>query len=256
MELRSSMILTLTLLTVIQCGATLLPSYAGTLKKAKIPQHYIIRHVPEITQYPQLKNGCEVTSLTMLLNYRDVDVSKMTLAAQVKKDPTPLIGNVDDIESWGDPNVGFVGDIYTSPGYGVYHHPLLELAQRYVGKRAIDLTGDSFTTIENFVSHNDPVEVITSFYFKPQGDDWESYTDEFHHRERINVDEHAVLIVGYSPRYVWINNPAIEFGYEVVPKTPFTLAWKQFGSQAITILQKRNPQKKPKSDSVTEFVYL
>jgi hypothetical protein len=41
--------------------------------------------VPIACQLPQLKNGCEVTSLSMLLGWAGVHVDKMTLAAQVAK---------------------------------------------------------------------------------------------------------------------------------------------------------------------------
>lgn len=69
----------------------------------------------------------------------------MTLASQVKKDPTPY-RKVGSTIYWGNPNTGFVGDITGySIGQSVYHDPIYQLANQYTN--AIDLTGYSFDDI-------------------------------------------------------------------------------------------------------------
>lgn len=209
---------------------------ASAFANSTPPTNHIISHVPIIAQLPQLKNGCEVTSMAMLLNYYHIHVSKMTLAKQIVKDPTPLEGSVWDIKRWGNPNVGFVGNIYTDPGYGVYHHPLMQLAKQYVGNRAIDLTRKPFFEIEGYLAKNDPVLVIASYDFEPFSSGWETYTDEYHKKTTINMEEHAVLLVGYDKTHLWVNNPLNGEAYQEISLSDFLQAWKQFGSQAITIV--------------------
>ena len=41
-------------------------------------------NVPLERQLPDLPNGCEVTSLSMLLNYYDINVSKLELSSNIK----------------------------------------------------------------------------------------------------------------------------------------------------------------------------
>ena len=41
-------------------------------------------NVPLVNQLPDLPNGCEVTSLAMLLKYYDINVSKLELSSNIK----------------------------------------------------------------------------------------------------------------------------------------------------------------------------
>lgn len=102
-------------------------------------------HVSPQIQNPGLYNGCEVTSISMLLSAVGHPVDKFILANQIAKDFTPIQFNSQGgIASWGDPNCGFVGDITGKrAGYGVYHRPVYNLLNQIVPGRAVDFTGSS-----------------------------------------------------------------------------------------------------------------
>ena len=77
---------------------------------------------------PALENGCEVTSLSMLLSYYGYQTSKNQLAKQLNYVP---VFNADGTH--GDPNEGFVGDITGGDwAMGVYVPPIASLAQQIV----------------------------------------------------------------------------------------------------------------------------
>lgn len=210
-------------------------------KPAALPSRYLI-HVPGIDQYPQLPNGCEVTSLTMMMDAAGHPVSKMTLAAEMPKDRTPLVLTVSTtsdgqvvhhVKYWGNPNVGFVGSVYQAgEGYGIYHGPMTRFLNRLMPGRAEDLTGDSFHTILQHVAEGTPVEVWTTTTFKPTTDwvTWQSPEGLV----KATPWEHAVLVVGYGPGTIYVNNPLNGEAAEPVAAAPFIQSWRQLGKQAIT----------------------
>lgn len=196
-------------------------------------------NAPLIEQRPELVRGCEVTSLAMLLQTAGINVDKLTLAKSIKKDPTPFSDEFGVIH-FGNPNVGFVGNMYQvdQPGYGVYHGPLMDLAQVYLGDRAEDLTGMSFDVILNQLKHGIPVLVITSTTFKPlAASDWETWQTE-NGPIKVSKKEHSVLLTGYSSHTIYLNDPLRNKKNFATNLSDFEKAWKQFGSQAISYKSK------------------
>ena len=192
----------------------------------------MIEGVPHINQLPELQRGCEVTSLTMLLQYEGISADKMTLAKQIHKIPFRDANYVR-----GNPYDGFVGDIYTfsKSGYGVYHGPVANLAETYLPGKIKDITGQSIHAVYELIGNGSPVWVITNSTFSPLPDSefttWKTNTGNV----KITYREHSVLIVGYDKEFIYINDPLASAGYKAVPRKPFEKAWAQMGSQAIGI---------------------
>lgn len=197
--------------------------------------HRLILKVPALSQMPTLYNGCEVTSLAMLLSAAHIEKSVFTLARLVPKDPTPLtLGSDGQIISWGDPNIGFVGSITgSSPGYGVYHRPIAKLLDLEDPGQALDLTGDSFAKILAVVASGRPVVVWTTLTFAPVPNliKWQSPEGPV----TATLYEHAVLLVGFDQNDVFVNNPLNGAQAEATPLQGFKNSWIQMGRQAVTI---------------------
>nr|WP_302328564.1 C39 family peptidase [Salirhabdus salicampi] len=190
--------------------------------------------VPLIGQYPELPRGCEVTSLAMLLQYHNIQVDKMTLAKEVKKDPAKYKVK-DGKVHFGHPNKGFVGNMYTlsEPGYGVYHKPIANLAKKYAGDRVHDLTGKSFYKVLQSVNRNEPVFVITNAKYKKLPSSAFTTWETSQGPVKITMQEHAVVITGYDKDYIYFNDPLKR--EKKAPFDDFKAAWVQMGKQAITI---------------------
>lgn len=198
----------------------------------------IMLKVPLIKQLPELPRGCEVTSLAMILKYRGIDVDKMQLAKEVKKDLTPYSVDEKGKIHYGNPYEGFVGDMYdkSKNGYGVYHGPIVELAQSYFGNKAIDLTGLEFEEVLYMVQQGNPVWVIINGSYDALDD---SYFDIWHTPTgivKITTRLHSVVITGFSEDKIYINDPLRNGTNIEVDKEKFKKAWEQMGNQAMTIL--------------------
>ncbi|MEK4576751.1 C39 family peptidase [Bacillus sp. FSL R12-0074] len=190
----------------------------------------MLSNVPLIQQLPELDRGCEVTSLAMMLQYAGVSIDKMKLASDIKK-----VDFLDDGVR-GNPNEGFVGNIYTfsESGYGVYHGPLFQLAKKYLPNKAVDLTGKSIEEIYKSVKAGHPVVMITNATYAPLDEDefttWETNSGDV----SITYNEHCVVLVGYDKESVYIRDPLDDSLDVKVPRGKFEQAWVQMGSQAIS----------------------
>ena len=204
-----------------------------------ILKEQVILDVPLIKQLPELPRGCEVTSLAMLLEYRNIDVDKMQLAEQVKKDLTPY--SVDEMGRihYGNPYEGFVGDMYdkNKNGYGVYHAPIAELAREYSGNAVADITGLEFEEILYMVQVDNPVWAITNITYNDLDDIyftiWHTPTGIVKTTNRL----HCIIITGFSKDKIYINDPLRDEKNIEVNREEFKRAWEQMGNQAIIILE-------------------
>jgi uncharacterized protein YvpB len=201
------------------------------IQKAK---EKVILDVPITSQLPELKNGCEVTSLTMLLQYAGVNIGKMTLANQLKKDAHPIIENRSgDIKRWGNPNEGFVGDITgKQKGYAVHVKPLQALMEQYLPGRSLNLTEKPFAMLQEQIVKGKPAVVWTTAHFSPPKR-WEFWK---HGEEQIKgtMELHAVVLVGYDADHVYLNDPLSGKKAKMVNKASFIASWTALGKQALS----------------------
>ncbi|MBC8080403.1 MAG: C39 family peptidase [Gorillibacterium sp.] len=191
--------------------------------------------VPNISQMPELYNGCEITSLTMLLHFFGEDLDKMKFAQMMDKDPAPMIkNNKGEIISWGNPQKGFVGDIngYHN-GFGVFHKPVAKLIERIMPGHALDLTGQPFEKVLIQLQEGKPVVVWTNTTFARLDSGWMTW-DTAEGPVRGTWKEHAVLLVGFDQEHLYINDPLDGSKSKRIDRKSFIESWKQMGEQAVS----------------------
>jgi uncharacterized protein YvpB len=192
---------------------------------------------PLILQKPELPSGCEITSLTMLFQFYGVNKSKMELMQEMKRDTTPLVLNKDgSIQYWGNPNLGFVGDVtgQTGRGFGIYHSALFELLKTYI-PTGIDLTRESFDKVERQILDGIPAVVWTTIDYRvPQ--EWVIWDTPIG-PIRTTFMEHAVLLVGVDEEFVYVNDPLRSKAKQKIPKDQFVATWEAMGRQALSYMK-------------------
>ncbi|MEG2530933.1 MAG: C39 family peptidase [Raoultibacter sp.] len=183
-----------------------------------------------------LFNGCEVTSMAMVLQAAGLDVTKEDLAAAIKK--VPLWIEVDEAWVHGNPNEGFVGSLDSrdgEAGYSVYHAPVVEVANLYKGSsglNVIDLTGQDFDTVLKELKRGHAVWIVTTVNFAPT-ENWEIWETNAGPMS-ITWDVHSVVLTGFDDEHVFINDP---YGEKNVShdRADFQAAWEQMGKQAVVV---------------------
>ncbi|MDF2958873.1 MAG: peptidase C39-like protein [Paenibacillus sp.] len=194
----------------------------------------VILDIPIINQNPELKYGCEVTSLAMVLKHAGIETDKLKLAEELPKDDDPVQKTKSgDITSWGNPDHGFVGDITgQNAGFAVYAGPLEKLMNRYMQNRTVNLTRKPFDEVLAQIKNGKPVILWTTGDYKIP-DRWESWK---HGSENINtpLDLHAVVLVGFDNEHLYLNDPLTGKKAHITKKDSFLESWTALGQQALS----------------------
>ncbi len=187
-------------------------------------------NVPLENQMPDLPNGCEVTSLSMLMNYYGIKVSKNELAETIQH----VDSFTDGGKYRGNPHQGFVGHMtIANAGWCVYNEPLYNVARKYTS-HIENITGSDFLSLLKLVSNGHPVMIITTTLFNKVNNmqTWDTNTGKVN----VTPSSHACVITGYSKpkKVVYVNNP---YGYKNQPVNWKNLqaSYNQQGRQALYI---------------------
>lgn len=197
----------------------------------------VILDVPLIGQLPELYNGCEAVSTLMMLEYTDISFEKMEFANMIPKDNTKLIETNSGIKQWGNPKVGFVGDITGNEekGYSVDPEPIIEMLGEEKLGTPVNLTGNDVSSLENYIRLGKPVVVWVSMNFQEEIE-YISWKTESGKEIVGTFSTHAMTLVGADSAYYYLNDPYSKTKNYQVGKDTFERVWKKMGSKAITLV--------------------
>ena len=181
----------------------------------------VILNVPYISQYPDLPLGCEATSLAQLLQFKGVNVSKTTIAKEMKKSPNK------------NPSLGFVGSPYKNePGIfqAIYPEALISTAKKY-RPESEDITGASVEIIEQELRNGNPSVVWMSLNLAtPQMGYWYPNTKD---QIWVNKNLHVMTVTGVDDDNFYITDPAK--GKYSVSKAKFESIYNKVGKKALVV---------------------
>ncbi len=161
---------------------------------------YPLLNVPIITQRdfnnPQrdLVAGCEITAVTMMLQYAGANVDKVQLANEMPRSD--------------DPNQGYVGDPYGN-GWTIYPPALMNLVRKYAGS-AVNLTGQD---VESQLMKNHPVVAWMTMH---------------------GFSVHAITLTGFDANNIYYNDPWTGEKNASMSKNDFYSNWSTQDERAIS----------------------
>ena len=178
-----------------------------------------------IYQYPDMPSGCEITSLTMTLNYIGINVSNKYLA-----------DNYLDTTEY-DMFKSFVGSVYDDHSFGCFAPVIVKAANSFfmdnnINAEAVDISGSTREEIYDYIEDGDPVIIWNTEDMLPTKNEV-YYIDG---NEFIWYDnEHCVVICGYDK-----NNNNVEIADSIAGKVTrdadtFFQRYEDMLSQAVYI---------------------
>ena len=177
--------------------------------------------------------SCEVASLLMALQYKGVNITESELIQQLPiADPGPRRQN----NTWGDPNVGFVGTIdgkMPNTGYGVYEQPIYDLAAKY--RPAKIIVDGALTDLIIELTDNNPVVVWGVVVGRNKDISWKTPEGK---TITAQLDEHARTLIGYTgksdkPELLILLDPL--YGEIRLTVEDFIKNWELLGKKAVVI---------------------
>jgi uncharacterized protein YvpB len=181
-----------------------------------------------------LHNDCEATALSMLLAAAGVHAGQLQLQALLPRsgplDPEPVAGS--RLFRWGDPERGFVGRPAgggPEGGFGVYEPPIRALAARY-DVHLVDLHGRSVAAVHRAVLGGHPVLAWVGLAPGP----YLSWLTPSGREITVNLNEHAIVLVGGGRGYVLANNP-LTGARERWSNELFSYRWRLLGRRALEL---------------------
>ncbi|MGN1320177.1 MAG: C39 family peptidase, partial [Acutalibacteraceae bacterium] len=159
-------------------------------RQFKLPVKYL-------SQNPELPTGCEITSLTTVLNYLGYNVSKLDMSDNY------LEKSIDQIADFWEV---FLGDP-KSNGFGCYAQPIVNAANKYLKTQdqkytAVNYSGTRFEKLLKQVENGNPVIIWSTIYREEEKDLREPFTT---YKWEVNgktvqwiAPEHCMVLIGYD----------------------------------------------------------
>ena len=154
-----------------------------------------------LCQYPELPNGCEITSLASVLQYYGLPADKCDLSDNYL--PKGPVGTVSFYEA-------FEGNPREEDAFGCYAPVIVNTANQYFSANgysfsATELTGSALEDLFPYIDANTPVLVWAtqdcreghySVTWNVNGEDLTWFTPE-----------HCLVLVGYDDTFIWVADP-------------------------------------------------
>ncbi len=210
-----------------------------TLGVSKRLENAILLNVP-IQLQSDLPSGCEIVSLSMLLQYLQYDVSAKELVDDFLKCCEVTL--TEDMITGPNPNKVFVGSPYKS-GYGCYENVIVDCVSEYwetLGDESYEASAQTHSLeylCSQFIDQGYPVMVWVTQGLEDVSKIYSWKDEETGESVRWLSNEHCVLLVGYDEANYYVNDPLR--GLVAYNKVSFKEKYFLMGNHCVTIKPKK-----------------
>jgi uncharacterized protein YvpB len=183
--------------------------------------------VDNIMQEPELPTGCEITALTIVLNYLGYDVDKLTMADKYL--PQGEVGKTH-------PDEAFIGNPRNSRSYGANAPVLIKAANAYFQDvshthNIYDVSTENFDSLLEYINDGFPVIIWATINMKASypSTKWIINGEPF----QWTAPFHCMVLIGYTEDTYIIADPLqgiVEYDKDLVKQR-----YNELGNQALVI---------------------
>ncbi len=198
----------------------------------------MIQNVPHIPQSEEYPTGCESVAAVSLMRYYGEEITVESFIDQhLPIADYPSLGD-DGILHGESPWEAFIGDPYSSSGYGCYSTAIVKALKSAVAHRFTihSISRASLPMLcREYIDHGHPVMIWATMYMKEAypGNAWQLPNGETF---QFICPEHALLLIGYDEENYYFSDPLSEEAVTAYPKMACEKAYEALDSQAVVML--------------------
>ena len=165
-----------------------------------------------IEQYPELPTGCEITAMTMVLNYYGYNVDKVTMAMDYMPKVQAEFYRSEDGRLMGpDLENFFVGDPTEETGYICGTGAIVTAANRYLADVGSDLTAAAMKNVQpeklyDLIDQGTPVVIWCTINMEDRAETDGWYREDGTYME-WSTNDHGAVLIGYDEDTVTVADP-------------------------------------------------
>ena len=191
-----------------------------------------------IEQYPELPTGCEITAMTMVLNYYGYNVDKVTMALDYMPKVQAEFYRSEDGRLMGpDLENFFVGDPTEETGYICGTGAIVTAANRYLADVGSDLTAAAMKNVQpeklyDLIDQGTPVVIWCTINMEDRAETDGWYREDGTYME-WSTNDHGAVLIGYDEDTVIVADPI--YSRITVSRDQFEKIFAERGGQCVIL---------------------
>ena len=191
-------------------------------------------------QYPELPTGCEITAMTMVLNYYGYNVDKVTMALDYMPKIQAEFYRGEDGRLMGpDLENFFVGDPTEETGYICGTGAIVTAANAYLTDVGSDMTAVAMKNAQpeelyDLIDQGTPVVIWCTINMEDRAETDSWYREDGTYME-WSTNDHGAVLIGYDEDTVTVADPI--YSRITVSRVQFDKIFAERGGQCVILTE-------------------